>query len=429
MPSSKSVDTISTLAAALDNQTVERLKKIVTHLPISKSPTRKTDLIDLITAHMGGGELAKRWAELDKLQQAAIAEVVHSESSHYQSEQFVAKYGRSPDWGTGRFGYHDYKPSRLYLFFYNGILPEDLKKRLKAFVPKPVEVQAQSANTIPNSFPLQVYEYDANLNRSVAVVKEIPIRQQSTESAALQDLLTVLRLIQSGKVAVSDKTRHPGAATLKTIAAVLQGGDFYGPEDEPKEEYAQKIGEIKPFAWCLLVQAGGLAELAGKKLQLTKAGLKALTSPPAETLRGIWRKWLKTTLIDEFRRVDEIKGQTGKGGRSLTAVSGRRAAITQALSECPVGEWMAIDDFFRYMKAKQYTFDVTRDPWSLYLCEPGYGALGYEGFGSWEILQGRYTLCFLFEYVATLGFIDVAYVPPRRVRTDFRKNWGADDLS
>ena len=31
----------------------------------------------------------------------------------------------------------------------------------------------------------------------------------------------------------------------------------------------------------------------------------------------------------------------------------------------------------------------------------------------WELLQGRFILAMLFEYAATLGLIDVAYIPPR----------------
>jgi hypothetical protein len=36
--------------------------------------------------------------------------------------------------------------------------------------------------------------------------------------------------------------------------------------------------------------------------------------PPAQVLRGLWQKWLKTTLFDEFSRVDAIKGQNPRGG-------------------------------------------------------------------------------------------------------------------
>ncbi len=417
----QSADTIATITDALNAQTVDQLKKLIALLSIGKPPTRKADIINLIVDHLQGERLSQLWSQLDQLQQAAVAEVVHSEQSRFEAGQFVAKYGQEPNWGTGRRSYFEFKPSKLHLFFYNYLMPEDLKQRLKAFVPKPPAVTVKGSDTIPDRIAIASPSY---FNRTP---KEVPITQQVMEAAAQQDLLTVLRLIQSGKLSVSEKTRLPGAATLKAITPLLQGGDYYTDDDIQSAD--QAIDEIKPFAWCLLVQAAGLAELAGKKLQLTKAGQKALTAPTAATLKSIWKKWLKTTLMDEFRRIDEIKGQTGKGARGFTAVSGRRTVIATALTECANGKWIEIDEFFRYMQAQQHRFEVTRDPWTLYICEAGYGSLGYEGFHDWLLLQGRYTLCLLFEYAATLGLLDVAYVPPYHVRHDYRDNWGTDDLS
>jgi Helicase conserved C-terminal domain len=421
MPSAP--DTIATVAAALASQNADYIKKLIALLPFGKVPTRKDECVSLIADYLQGAHLQKLWGELDPLQQAAVAEVVHSERSRFNAEQFMAKYGQSPNWGTGRSSYYrEFKPSKLNLFFYNHLIPEDLKRRLKGFVPKPVGITLKSSATIPDAVQLEFPRYFGRPPQTVAVTERV------TESSAQQDLLTVLRLIQAGKLSVSDKTRLPGSTAIKAIVPLLQDGDYYGELDNIQNPY-QPIGDIKPFAWCLLMQAGGLAELAGKKLQLTKAGQKALTTSAAITLKSIWKKWLKTTLLDEFRRIDEIKGQNGKGGRYLTAVSGRRSTIATALSECPIGEWIPIDEFFRYMKAQQHTFEVTRDPWTLYICEAGYGALGYEGFAGWDILQGRYILCLLFEYAATLGLIDVAYIPPYNVRQDYRDNWGTDDLS
>lgn len=48
---------------------------------------------------------------------------------------------------------------------------------------------------------------------------------------------------------------------------------------------------------------------------------------------------------------------------------------------------------------------------------------------NWNILQERYILCFLFEFAATLGLIDVAYVSPHQARKDYGDMWGTDDLS
>jgi hypothetical protein len=38
----------------------------------------------------------------------------------------------------------------------------------------------------------------------------------------------------------------------------------------------------------MLIQAGGLAQLSGTRLQLTKAGRRALSEPAAGTIRTLW---------------------------------------------------------------------------------------------------------------------------------------------
>ena len=63
-------------------------------------------------------------------------------------------------------------------------------------------------------------------------------------------------------------------------------------------------------------------------------------------------------------------------------------------------------------KRQELDFEVTHDPWKLYIGERQYGSLGYGGSHGWSILQGRYISALLFEYAATLGLLDVAYVCP-----------------
>ena len=112
----------------------------------------------------------------------------------------------------------------------------------------------------------------------------------------------------------------------------------------------------------------------------------------------------------------------------MTAASNRRPVIAEALAQCPVGRWVRFDDFSRFMQAASFEFAITRDPWSLYIAEPNYGSLGYAGHHDWDLLEGRYLLCLLFEYTATLGMIDVAYTHPDEARSDFAKLWGADEM-
>ena len=419
---------IPTFAAALQNETVNELKALAALAGTEQPrPIRKAELVEYILRHTEGDKLKTLWRRLDTLQQAAIAETVYSQDGYFRSDQFSAKYGKAPSWGTSdRYSYRS-TPSLLGLFFFDGVMPDDLRRRFREFVPKPEPARLTSQDDLPGEWELVSHVWNLQTRQQEPRSEFIPLSPVLTERAARHDLKAVLRLIGAGKLTVSDKTHQPGAIALKAVGALLSGGDFY--DDAQYENEHQKIGSIKAFAWPLLVQAGNLAAFGGKGLELTKTGQKALSAPAEKTLAQLWQRWLKTTLLDELRRIDCIKGQTGKGQRGLTAVAGRRAVINQALRDCPPGKWIAVNELFRQMRATDLTFEVTRNPWDLYISSPHYGSLGYQGFHDWRILQARYCLCVLFEYAATLGLIDVAYISPYGARPDYGDLWGTDDLA
>ncbi len=421
-------DRIPTLKAALtEHMNGEDLKRLGAHTK-QKLPGRKAEIAAVILDYLAGERLQKVWQRLDTLQQAAVAEVVHSASPRFPADRFRAKYGGDPDWGTSdKYGYRR-NPSLLGFFFYGKrVMPDDLKARLEAFVPPPAAVTIQTVAQLPATCELHCFRRSAKAKHTQEVSEAVPLEIHHTETAAQRELLAVLRLIDAGKVVVSDKTRRPSAAAIATITGVLEGGDFYPVLAVAKGREDENAGPIRAFAWPLLVQAGGLAQLSGTRLQLTRAGRKALAQPAAETLRNLWDKWRHTTLIDELARIECVKGQTGKKGKhGLTAVSSRRDAISVALAESPGGVWIATDEFFRFLRASGIDFSVSEDPWHLYIGDPHYGSLGYAHCGS--ILEERYLYAFLLEYAATLGIIDVALVPPAGARHNYHDLWGADDL-
>jgi hypothetical protein len=461
MPSAKRKEepSIPTLTEALDVLTTDRLKELLALLPTKERPTRKGDLVALIKQQLEGDHLRELWERLDDLQQTAVSETIYSASGIFDAEKFQAKYGGLPIFGTKdvkrTWSYRE-SPSLLRLFLYSvqrynnypEVVPEDLKQRLLGFVPRPVATSLKLTEELPEVLEREEKEYELQdddegitlvtpkavytLPRKPPKVKstthQISLTRRDTERAAPQDLQTVLRLIDKGKVAASDKTFQASSAAMEELASLLRDGDFY--ELEPKKNrWAQPVGPIKAFAWPLLLQAAKLAELHGKKLALTKAGRDALGKPAAETLRVIWQRWLKAKLLDEFNRIEAIKGQCGRGKRGMTATEGRRSVINEALKQCPVGAWIKFDDFSRFMQAAGYDFEVTREPWDLYIEDHEHGSLGYQGYHDWHIVQARYALALLFEYAATLGLIDVAYINPSKARRDFREMWGTDDLA
>ena len=249
-----------------------------------------------------------------------------------------------------------------------------------------------------------------------AAATEEPV-VRDTELEAPANLAAVLRLCQAGRLQCSAKTSRPSAATVRAVADVLVAGDFY-PDDA-----------IAAFAWPLLLQAGGLARLEGSRLVLTPKGRRALGQPASEVIRDIWQRWPRHAPIDELSRVEQIKGQ--KSAAVLSAAGPRREAAAAALRHCPLGEWIGVDDLFTTLRRHERRLAIARSEralWKLYIVDAEYGSLGYDGYHDFRVLEGRYVLAVLFEYAATLGLIDVEYVPPADARDDFRHMWGADWL-
>ncbi|MEA3275137.1 MAG: hypothetical protein U9Q81_07605 [Pseudomonadota bacterium] len=278
---------------------------------------------------------------------------------------------------------------------------------------------------VPDAYPPEGQKYPED-----PAASPFRVRRAAMETVVRHDLPALLHLVDSGQVGVSDKTGLTTAASLRKIEAVLIGGDFYCTEDERglKKWDPGPLRLIRSYAWPLLLQTGGLAKRNGKKLDLTRKGKMALRAPFSDTVKEIYRRWRDKGMLDEFRRIDVVKGQAGKG-RRMTAAAERRAVIEEALECCPVGGWVQVDELFRYMQAQGHDFKVAHDYWKLYVADSHYGSLGYSGYHGFEILQGRYILVYLFEYLATLGMIDTAYVLPYGMRDDYRGLWGTDDLS
>jgi hypothetical protein len=292
----------------------------------------------VIVRHLAGERLRTVWQGLDELQQAAVAEVVHADSLRFDAARFRAKYGKDPNWGSEEdsFRYHQ-KPSALRFFFYGNTMPADLKARLKAFVPAPRPMEITALICFRQTD--RPYErWNPKQRTSEKGTEPVPLTVHEAERAAQRELVSVLRLVDAGKVAVSDKTRRASASTMETITALLDGGDYYPHVPANDKWYDETAGPIRAFAWPLLIQAGGLAQLSGTRLQLTRTGRKALSEPAAATIRTLWKKWMYTTVFDELARIDCVKGQNGREG--VTAVP-RREAIAGSPAECPAGRQIA----------------------------------------------------------------------------------------
>jgi hypothetical protein len=263
----------------------------------------------------------------------------------------------------------------------------------------------------------------ASLRRTVLV--------RCTAPDALSNLVAVLELTTDGQMRCSAATRRPLTATVRLVQDALVAGDYYDAADleaaHHDSAHHDGAGPIAAFAWPMLLQAGGLARLAGSGLELTPRGETVLATPSYQALGELWSRWRRSVSHDELSRIEAIRGQRKPG--TLTAAARRRAAVADALAAVEPGIWIDVDTLFAIMRAQPAPLAVARSPlaqWRLYLVDSYYGSLGPAGWKAWNALEGRYALCVLFEYAATLGVIDVAYTGPRGARDDYGQLWGAD---
>jgi hypothetical protein len=402
------------------NLTMEDLRIRQRFLAPGARVTLKADLIGAIKGALEGEGLRRAYESLDETERLAVAEAVYNPDHLHHPERFQSKYGRPaefhrrpPDVSEHSFWKSAQNATALLGFFYAErhatalMIPHDLAARLRPIVAKP---RAAELPAIPDPEPG---------DRSYV---------RHTESEALAEVGALLRLAGLGNLRFSEATGMPAKASLAGIEAVLAGGDWFPPSVSrrpDKRAWEQEIGPIKPVGWTRLLEAAGLVGMHGAKSALTPAGRRAIERAPWETILAIWEKWCDNKKYDEFNRIDVIKGQSVRG--ALTARQARRVMPLAALAECPAGAWVSFDGFSHYMRAAGHMFEVSPDPWKLYISDRQYGALGYAGYGGWDVLQDRYLLCLLMEYAAPLGLIDIAYDPPDCVRPV--DNWGMDCYS
>ena len=92
-------EVILSVTEALSGYTVDRLKPLLSLLPIADKPKRKAEIITTIDTYVQQN-LRHIWQQLDETQQLAVAEVVHSSGFNFNFDRFRAKYGKPVNFGS-----------------------------------------------------------------------------------------------------------------------------------------------------------------------------------------------------------------------------------------------------------------------------------------------------------------------------------------
>ncbi len=401
----------------MDRMKAEDLKKVGRLLGVNKRVTRKADLIESISAYIKD-DLPKVLANCSKQEKLGLAEAAFG-GGILDREAFWGKYGVDCP-APKRYYSHRETPSPFVLLVACddiGMLhvADEIAERLRRLLPEPEEAKVKA---VESELPAM---HDGR-----------PIHVHSGERVVFHELRRVLGLAQAGKLAVTAKRAAPTDACVRRMSEALALADLEleAPEEERKRWHRYpEAGPVRAYAWGVVVQQCGWCKATGSKLGVTRKGRKMLADGGVEALKEGVERLLGEDDFDELNRIDHIRGQTGKGKRSLTQPSSRREDIAAAMMDWPEGKWIAFDDAFRFVCASGNTFSVTRvDAWDLYFCEKQYGSLGYAYGDRDDGLERQYLRAFLVETMATLGLVDIAYVYPHGLWPELGGRWGTDGL-
>lgn len=177
--------------------------------------------------HLAGDRLRDTWDVLDETQRLAVAESLYDPDRRFRPDRFRAKYSKLPR-GLNEVGHRQSSPLRLFLHptaryvDMPEIVPADLAKRLRVFVPEPPRVEVRTTPELPDEVrqPHRGYVRQGDA-RPFDLVE---LQRHDSEQVALREAMRLLRLVQSKAVTVSTATRRATTASVKRIGNVLEDG-------------------------------------------------------------------------------------------------------------------------------------------------------------------------------------------------------------
>lgn len=396
------------------------LKLCASVLGKREQPTRKIERVQLLVSTLQDPQSVRQlWMALDELARKAVAAAYHNEGE-FHADAFVAQYGALPPRPKSSSWHYYPEPILLDLFIQQGRIPPELMPLLAKLVPPPERFQVRGAQRLDPVIDLGGGE-------------QIELRIVETEQTGWHDLLLLLQLVDQRALKFGAAGEKLAPDSLPALLDQLLQGDFLSPADlasewerpkavraaSGKADARRKVDDtIRPFGLTVFARGAGLIETDGLA-RLTDRGRDFLKNQDPDSLLEAFETWTKRSAFDEITRIEAIKGFKSRG-LQLTSPAMRRERIVEALSWCPAGLWIDIAEFYRGLKVWRFDFEIEQGGIEkLYVGNRYRSDAYYEAWAAesdmWLLINGLYIKAVLWEYLASIGALDLAYLPPGEV--------------
>ncbi len=380
-----SVDVFQSLRERLnryyDAEVIRRLARL---FGPATSTRKEARLMQILKGLEGDG---LKWAldQLDDITRKAVAEAAYDPRNRYDPSRFQAKYGELPkEWYMHGNGSNPF----FGLFIIGGIMPEDLGVRVRALLPRPPEMKPRAMRTLPDK------------------VDGVPLITVHTGEAAQHDIMTVLHLVAGGMVTLTAQRQTITTRAARLIAEHLAP---MGDSSNTLEESA-KLG-LRAGIWPNILLGAGLTREGEKRLELTDEGRNALTTPPHDILRAVWKTIIASDSYGETGGAEDVCLSL-YGGIDVPKLRGE---IIDSLARFPMGEWIETAYLVNYLKAANTRILPDWSSQNRYYLFSGYHERGYDPGSYYGIMLESFVRSFLRSLAATMGIVDMAYPMPSNI--------------
>ncbi|MFP4173527.1 MAG: hypothetical protein ACLFV4_11510 [Candidatus Hydrogenedentota bacterium] len=389
-----------------------------------KPPPTKKKRIERLTEILLGDGFYWVWTNLEEWEQEAVRETVFNYANHeFQPRVFAAKHAL-PLWSDTDVVPVEKKErsDALRLLMPGNRIPPDLAASLRQRLTPPSPARLVVVDELPAevpAFPDLRLEFADEFTDEYPDSYPLSVAHRARDAG--RELHIILRMVEEGQVAITQKTKQITAASQRALGKAI-GVDRAAKNADRFDSFMM---DQWVSMWLDVLGTRGLVGARKTRLYLTKEGQQLRDEKFSDSIRKLWENWANHYPYDDIERVARIRSliRGAWRGVSMTAVAERRHGVAQVVAACPVGEWVEIDSFLRYFAGEFPHFTLG------YEVRTGFSRFARPEFENepsgydWRLVEGRYIMGLIAGYFATLGLVDVAYTDPQWARNDYQEHF------
>ena len=377
----KEISMDTTIRNQIEQLTTSGLTDYLKVSNVRPLPKRKADMVDAIEKIITDeNEILKIWGNLSALDKELMEVLIRGEGvldSREIDRIYEKHHANSQEASRNRYYRKRMlsESSKGNMFYINGIIPIQIFNLLKTQL-KEIEIKFE-----PVKINIENY-VDGKKIKSISIGEQFE-----------KDFLSIIKLINSTKLKVTDSSQLPNKSALVKMNEVLKNKEICSMDDIKSIEKSTRL-----YGIFNLLKEGKIIEVEKKNLVLYPDAEEFLDLNMVEKCKDLLDVYLYCE-VDELSRINEMKLMV----ENVEFLNSCRQIVLNYIMKAPMDEWVDMKQLTGIIKRTNRNFLVKAvgeilkyDDYHKY----------YYDTDTWEVTE-RFLDVVLIEYLSTIGIVDL----------------------